>query len=203
MPVDEFWHLRGGRGVDIMTWAPDGRHNEGIRMGRAMKKATREAAANIDPAVEATVATVIAGVRARGDDAVRHYSQTFDSWYPEKFRLEGDDIERIIASVPPQVQEDIRTAQANVRNFASHQRGSLHDSEVETAPGVFLGQRNMPVTAAGAYVLGGRYPLVASAHMTIITAKVAGVERVTACTPPMQGRIPAASVAAMAFAGAD
>lgn len=167
------------------------------------KPAGSRADASPDPAVVDIVASVIADVRARGDEAVRHHSQTFDSWDPVSFKLDAEEVERIVATVPPQVQEDIRTAQANVRNFATHQRGSLHDFEVETAPGVLLGQRNIPVAAAGAYVPGGRYPLVASAHMTIITAKVAGVERVSACTPPMQGQIPAASVAAMAFAGAD
>lgn len=173
-------------------------------MGTVIKKpAGPRTAAASDPQVVETVATVIAAVRERGDDAVRHYSRTFDSWDPPDFRLGPEDIERIVASVPTQVQEDIRTAQANVRTFATYQRNSLHDFEVETGPGVFLGQRNIPVAAAGAYVPGGRYPLVASAHMTIVTAKVAGVERVTACTPPMQGEVPAASVAAMAFAGAD
>lgn len=173
-------------------------------MGTVIKKpAGPRTVAASDPQVVETVATVIADVRERGDGAVRHYSRNFDSWDPPDFRLGPEDIERIVASVPTQVQEDIRTAQANVRTFATYQRNSLHDFEVETGPGVFLGQRNIPVAAAGAYVPGGRYPLVASAHMTIVTAKVAGVERVTACTPPMQGEVPAASVAAMAFAGAD
>lgn len=173
-------------------------------MGTVIKKpAGPRTVAASDPQVVETVASVIADVRERGDDAVRHYSRSFDSWDPPDFRLGPEHIERIVASVPTQVQEDIRTAQANVRTFATYQCNSLHDFEVETGPGVFLGQRNIPVAAAGAYVPGGRYPLVASAHMTIVTAKVAGVERVTACTPPMQGEIPAASVAAMAFAGAD
>lgn len=173
-------------------------------MGTIVKNASgRGAAGASDPEVVATVEAVIEDVRQRGDEAVREYSRSFDSWDPESFRLNSDDVERVVASVPSQVQEDIKAAQANVRNFAEHQRASLHDFEVETAPGVFLGQRNIPVVAAGAYVPGGRYPLVASAHMTIVTAKVAGVERVTACTPPMRGEIPAASVAAMAFAGAD
>jgi sulfopropanediol 3-dehydrogenase len=173
-------------------------------VGTILKKPSGSRTASTpDPNVVETVASVIADVRQRGDEAVRHYSRTFDSWDPVDFRLDPEAIERVVASVPTQVQKDIRTAQANVRNFATHQRDSLHDFEVETAPGVFLGQRNIPVAAAGAYVPGGRYPLVASAHMTIVTAKVAGVERVTACTPPMQGEIPAASVAAMAFAGAD
>ena len=154
-------------------------------------------------AVRETVATVIADVRARGDDAVRDYSEKFDNWSPERFKLDAEQIERIVAGVPEQVIADIRTVQANVRSFAQHQRDSLHDFEVETAPGVFLGQKSLPVRASGAYVPGGRYPLVASAHMTVVTAKVAGVKRVTACTPPIRGEIPAATVAAMHLAGAD
>jgi sulfopropanediol 3-dehydrogenase len=165
---------------------------------------SRSAGGNRTPdGIRTTVAEVIADVRANGDDAVRRYSEKFDSWSPESFRLSEDDVERIIARVPDQVVEDIRTVQDNVRRFAQHQRDSLHDFEVETMPGVFLGQRTMPVDAAGAYVPGGRYPLVASAHMTIVTAKVAGVPRVTACTPPIRGEIPAATVAAMQMAGAD
>lgn len=160
------------------------------------------AAASSD-AVRETVATVIADIRARGDDAVREYSQKFDNWTPEQFKLDAEQIERIVSGVPEQVITDIRTVQANVRSFAQQQRDSLHDLEVETAPGVFLGQKNLPVRAAGAYVPGGRYPLVASAHMTVVTAKVAGVEQVTACTPPIRGEIPAATVAAMHLAGAD
>ncbi|GHJ46992.1 histidinol dehydrogenase [Catellatospora sp. TT07R-123] len=153
--------------------------------------------------VRETVAAIIADVRQRGDQAVRELSARFDSWSPDRFRLAPDEVDRIVAGVPAQVLDDIRTAQANVRAFAEHQRRSLHDFEVETSPGVRLGQRSIPVAAAGAYIPGGRYPLVASAHMTIVTAKVAGVERVAACTPPIRGQVPAATVAAMHLAGAD
>lgn len=154
-------------------------------------------------AVKATVTEVIAEVRQRGDQAVREYSEKFDGWSPDNFRLGPEEIEKIIAGVPDQVITDIKDVQRRVRNFAQLQRESLHDFEVETEPGVFLGQKNIPVSSAGAYIPGGRYPLVASAHMTVVTAKVAGVERVTACTPPIRGEIPAATVAAMHLAGAD
>lgn len=156
-----------------------------------------------DPQVSETVAGVIADVQARGDDAVREYSERFDRWSPPDFRLSEDAIARIVSSVPTTVLEDIETVQANVREFALRQKESLQDFEVETQPGVFLGQRNIPVDASGAYVPGGRYPLVASAHMTVLTAKVAGVPRVVACTPPIKGEIPAATVAAMHLGGAD
>jgi sulfopropanediol 3-dehydrogenase len=154
-------------------------------------------------AIRHTVAEMIADIRSRGDEAVRSYSEKFDSWSPAAFRLTPDDVTRIISGVPETVLDDIRTVQGNVRQFAQRQRDSLVDFEVETMPGVFLGQKNLPVDAAGAYIPGGRYPLVASAHMTVVTAKVAGVERVAACTPPIRGEIPAATVAAMQLAGAD
>ncbi|HTF12388.1 MAG TPA: histidinol dehydrogenase, partial [Asanoa sp.] len=153
--------------------------------------------------VRETVAAVIADVRARGDAAVREYSEKFDNWSPESFRLSAEEVERIVAGVPAQVLDDIRTVQARVRNFAQLQKDSLRDFEAEVEPGVFLGQKNIPVAAAGAYVPGGRYPLVASAHMTVVTAKVAGVARVAACTPPIRGEIPAATIAALHLAGAD
>lgn len=156
-----------------------------------------------DPAVAETVRTVLADIRERGDAAVREYSEKFDKWTPDSFRLSDDKIEQIISTVPDQVLDDIRTVQENVRVFAQHQRDSLHDFEIETAPGVHLGQKNLPVSAAGAYAPGGRYPLVASAHMTTVTAKVAGVPHITACTPPIRGEIPAATVAAFHLAGAD
>ncbi|WP_086723357.1 histidinol dehydrogenase [Streptomyces carpinensis] len=168
-------------------------------------KAAPQTAADVArrDAVRETVAGVIADIRERGDAAVREYSEKFDGWSPDSFKLGPEQIEEIVAAVPAQTIEDIRAVQARVRRFAQHQRDSLHDFEVETEPGVFLGQRNLPVSAAGAYVPGGRYPLVASAHMTVVTAKVAGVERVTTCTPPIRGQIPAATVAAMHLAGAD
>jgi sulfopropanediol 3-dehydrogenase len=165
--------------------------------------AAKNADADRLSAVRETVSEVIADVRERGDEAVRAYSEKFDKWSPEKFALDAEEIERIVASVPEQVITDIKAVQARVRNFAERQRGSLRDFEIETEPGVFLGQKNIPVAAVGAYVPGGRYPLVASAHMTIVTAKVAGVEHVVACTPPIRGEIPAATIAAMHLAGAD
>ena len=153
--------------------------------------------------VAATVRDVIADIRANGDTAVRNYSEKFDNWSPESFRLSRPQIDEIISTLPAQVIEDIEFVQTQVRNFATKQRESLTDFEVETLPGVRLGQRNIPIQAVGAYVPGGRYPLTASAHMTIVTAKVAGVPRVVACTPPIRGEIPAATVAAMSMAGAD
>ena len=153
--------------------------------------------------VAETVRGILADVRVRGDEAVREYSQKFDGWSPESFRLSAEQVAEITAGVPEQAIADIETVQANVRRFAEHQRASLTDFEIETMPGVRLGQRHIPVSAAGAYVPGGRYPLTASAHMTIITAKVAGVPRVVACTPPIRGVIPAATIAAMSMAGAD
>ncbi|MWA02873.1 histidinol dehydrogenase [Actinomadura sp. LD22] len=153
--------------------------------------------------VAETVRGILADVRARGDAAVREYSSRFDGWTPASFRLTPDQIGEIVAKVPRQVIEDIEWVQAQVRAFAERQRASITDFEMETLPGVRLGQRNLPVRAVGAYVPGGRYPLTASAHMTIVTAKVAGVPRVAACTPPIRGEVPAATVAAMHLAGAD
>jgi sulfopropanediol 3-dehydrogenase len=170
---------------------------------QVIKAATsRPASIDLD-AVRRTVSDVIAGVRAQGDVAVRQYSEKFDNWSPETFELSPERIEEIVASVPEQVITDIVAAQANVRAFAERQLESLAEFEVETIPGVFLGQKNIPVQAVGAYIPGGRYPLVASAHMTVLTAKVAGVPSVTACTPPIRGEVPAATIAAMHHAGAD
>jgi sulfopropanediol 3-dehydrogenase len=154
-------------------------------------------------AVRETVAGVIADVRERGDTAVREYSEKFDGWSPESFALDREQIEEIVAGLPAQVVEDIAAVQARVRNFAQAQKESLRDFEIETEPGVLLGQKNIPVARAGAYIPGGRYPLTASAHMTVVTAKVAGVAGVIACTPPIRGEVPAATVAAAHLAGAD
>jgi sulfopropanediol 3-dehydrogenase len=172
-------------------------------MKRFLKSASESDPARAADSTAEVVAGVIADIRERGDAAVREYSERFDKWSPERFRLGADEIDRICAQVSRQVLADIVTVQANVRDFAQRQLESLHDFEVETMPGVFLGQRSLPVDAAGAYVPGGRYPLVASAHMTVVTAKVAGVDRVVACTPPIRGEIPAATIAAMSLAGAD
>ena len=146
---------------------------------------------------------IIADIRTRGEAAVREYAETFDHWTPASFRLSPSEIDQIIAALPQQVIDDIIFVQSQVRNFAEVQRNSMTDVEVETLPGVFLGHRHIPVQAVGCYIPGGKYPLTASAHMTILTAKVAGVPRVVACTPPTRGEIPAATVAAMSLAGAD
>lgn len=153
--------------------------------------------------VRETVATIISDVAKRGDAAVRETSARLDKWSPPNFRLSQAEIEELIASLPEQTISDIRFAQAQVCRFAEEQRKALLDIEVETLPGVTLGHKNIPVNNVGCYIPGGRYPMVASAHMSVLTAKVAGVKRVIACTPPIRGKIPAATVAAMAFAGAD
>ncbi len=155
------------------------------------------------PEVRKIVEDVIADIRARGDVAVREYSEKFDHWAPVSFRLSAQEIEEIISRVPKQVIDDIKFVQSQVRAMAQKQLESLTEFEIETLPGVFLGQKNIPITAAGAYIPGGKYPLLASAHMTIVTAKVAGVERVMAATPPIKGEIPEATIAAMHLAGAD
>jgi len=156
-----------------------------------------------DTRVKETVAGIIAQIEKEGDAAVRSLSEKFDKWSPASFRLTDQAIKDIVASVPASVVEDIRFAQQQIRFFAEQQRASIQDIEVETRPGVFLGHKNIPVNSVGCYVPGGRYPMVASAHMTILTAKVAGVPRVIACTPPSGGKIPAATVCAMHLAGAD
>jgi sulfopropanediol 3-dehydrogenase len=164
---------------------------------------SQAAAHDADAKVRATVEQIITDVSARGDTAVRDLSEKFDAWSPPSFRLSPTEIEAIIASLPSQVIADIQFAQAQVRNFAQHQRQALRDIEIQTLPGVVLGHKNIPVNSVGCYVPGGRYPMVASAHMSIVTAKVAGVRRIAACTPPMHGQPPAATVAAMALGGAD
>lgn len=156
-----------------------------------------------DRKVREIVEGIITDIRTNGDAAVRKYSERFDNWSPVSFRLTDAEIERVVASVPAGIINDIRFAQTQIRNFARHQRSTISDIEVETLPGVILGHKNIPVSSAGCYIPGGRYPMIASAHMSIITAKVAGVERVIACTPPTKGGIPAETVAAMKMAGAD
>lgn len=156
-----------------------------------------------DPEVRATVERMLQEIESDGDVAVRRLSSTLDSWDPVDFRLSPDEVERIVASVPDRTLDDIRFAQKQIGGFARAQLATLSDLEVETMPGVVLGHRNVPVDSVGAYIPGGRYPMVASAHMSVLTAKVAGVRRVAAFTPPIAGTIPAATVAAMHLAGAD
>jgi sulfopropanediol 3-dehydrogenase len=151
------------------------------------------------------VAGILADVEARGEAAIRDMSTKFDHWSPTKFRLTDDQIAEIVSSLRQQTIDDIKWAQTQVRRFANIQKSALQDIEVETIPGVILGHKNIPVNSVGCYVPGGRYPMVASAHMSVVTAKVAGVKKVIACTPPdpQSGLPPAATVAAMHFGGAD
>ena len=168
-------------------------------------KAGRTEAENVeaDRKVRQTVEGLLADVAARGDAAVREMSEKFDKWSPAAFRLSDEQIKALIATLPAQTITDIEFAQAQVRRFAQAQRAALQDIEVETLPGVRLGHKNIPVASVGCYVPGGRYPMVASAHMSVVTAKVAGVKRIIACTPPLNGVPPAATVAAMSLGGAD
>ena len=159
--------------------------------------------ADDDAQVRATVEGILKDIGQRGDAAVRDYSRKFDGWDPASFALSQADIEAAVGRLSAREIEDIRFAQAQIRNFAQIQRDSLRDVEVETLPGVVLGHRHIPVNAAGCYVPGGKYPLIASAHMSVLTAKVAGVPRVVATAPPYQGAPHPAIVAAMHFAGAD
>jgi len=157
----------------------------------------------VNPKVRAIVEELLENVKNNGDAAVRKYSEKFDKWSPESFKLSTEERENIVASVPEQVIKDIKFAQKQIGGFAKIQKASMKDVEVETLPGVILGHKNLPVNSVGCYILGGRYPMVASAHMSVLTAKVAGVKRVVACTPPINGEIPAATIAAMHLAGAD
>jgi sulfopropanediol 3-dehydrogenase len=156
-----------------------------------------------DAKVRATVEEILGEVKANGDKAIRELSKKFDNWEPKDFRLTPAEIERAIAQVSKRDLEDIKFAQAQVRNFAQKQRDTMKDLEVETLPGVVLGHRHIPVNSIGCYVPGGRYPMVASAHMSIVTARVAGVKRIAACAPPHKGGPHPAIVAAMHFGGAD
>jgi sulfopropanediol 3-dehydrogenase len=156
-----------------------------------------------DAKVRETVESILAQVEERKDAAIRELSEKFDKWSPKDFHLSPAEVERAIAQVPKRDIEDIKFAQAQVRNFAQKQRDTMLDLEVETLPGVVLGHRHIPVNSIGCYVPGGRYPMVASAHMSIVTAKVAGVKRIIACAPPFKGGPHPAIVAAMHFGGAD
>jgi sulfopropanediol 3-dehydrogenase len=160
-------------------------------------------AAEIDARTRETVEIILAEVSARGDSAVREYSEKFDAWNPGSFRVGPDEIRACYRTLPAQALEDIAFAQAQVRRFAEAQRLALRDLEIETLPGIILGHKNIPVASVGCYVPGGKYPLVASAHMSVVTAKVAGVPRVIASTPAFKGRLSPAVIAALDMAGAD
>lgn len=166
-------------------------------------KSARRTSADDDSTVRAMVEEIIDAVEKHGDAAVREYSTKFDSWSPAKFRLTDDEIAMAMKQLSHGQIDDIRFAQSQIRNFAQIQRESMHDVEVETYPGVILGHKNIPVESVGCYVPGGKYPLLASAHMSVITAKVAGVSRIIASAPPFDGAPHPAIVAAMHLAGAD
>ena len=165
--------------------------------------ATAEAKADADRKVRDIVEAALADIEKRGDAAVREMSNNFDGWDRDDYRLSQSEIDRCVDSLTPQERKDIEFAQTQVRDFAQIQRASMQDVEVETLPGVVLGHKHVPINAAGCYVPGGKYPLLASAHMSVITAKVAGVSRVITCAPPFQGTFARAIVAAQAMAGAD
>ena len=156
-----------------------------------------------DSKVRSIVESILSDIEARGENAVRELSEKFDHWAPTTFRLSDVDIEKAMSKVSARDLEDIKFAQTQVRNFAEHQKAALKDIEVETLPGVFLGHKNVPVNSVGCYVPGGQYPMVASAHMSVLTAKVAGVKRVVAAAPPHNGGPHPAIVTAMHLAGAD
>tara|TARA_B100000575_G_C23138204_1_gene661756 strand:+ start:445 stop:1746 length:1302 start_codon:yes stop_codon:yes gene_type:complete len=153
--------------------------------------------------IEETVRSILSDIRERGDAAVEHYSGHFDNWSPENFRLSEDEIDAAISKLNKSEIEDIQFAQNQIRHFAQKQLETMNELEVETLPGVFLGHKHIPIENVGCYVPGGRYPMVASAHMSVLTAKVAGAKRVIACAPPYNGGAHPATIAAMHFAGAD
>lgn len=155
-------------------------------------------------AVRETVREIIEKVRTEGEAGVRYYSEKFDKWSPASFKLGEQEIRNVKKQLPPSMVEDIEFCQAQIRNFAQAQMDTLNDMEVETLPGVHLGQKIIPIQSSGSYVPGGRYPMLASAHMTVVTPKVAGVSRVVACSPPAQDSGPyPATIYSMAAAGAD
>ncbi|MFC7554949.1 histidinol dehydrogenase [Pseudoroseomonas wenyumeiae] len=173
-------------------------------MAQWLKRGTDvEAAKSADRQVRETVEAILLDIEARGDTAVRELSIRFDKWDRDGYRLSPSEIQDCMAQLKDRDLDDIAFAQTQVRNFAQAQRDALKDIEVETLPGVVLGHKNIPVNSVGCYVPGGKYPLLASAHMSVITAKVAGVPRIITCAPPYQGKPAPAIVAAQHMAGAD
>src|SRR5262249_55773110 len=172
-----------------------------VRIVKSGITAERDAADALK--VRQTVEAILADIEQRGEHAVREYSRKFDNWDPPDFRMSQSEIASCVRSMPERDIEDIKFAQAQIRNFAQIQKEALREVEVETLPGVVLGHKNIPVNSVGCYVPGGKYPLLASAHMTVLTAKVAGVKRVIACAPRFQGKPAPAIVTAMHLAGAD
>ena len=155
-----------------------------------------------DSKVRAIVESTLKDIEDNGDAAVRALSKKFDDYTPDSFRLSEADIEALIAQLTERELKDIKFAQAQIRNFAQAQRDTMLDLEIETMPGVILGHKNIPVQSVGCYVPGGKFPMVASAHMSVATASVAGVPRIVACTPPFKGKPNPGVIAAMHFGGA-
>ena len=173
-------------------------------MARFLKEGiSQEEKDDADAKVRKTVEDILDDIKARGDAALKDYSGKFDNWRPENFRLSREEIDACYKQVTEQNIEDIKFAQAQVRGFAEIQKAALVDVEQETFPGVTLGHKNIPVNSVGCYVPGGKYPMVASAHMSVVTAKVAGVGRIIASAPPFEGKPSAAIVVAQDMAGAD
>ncbi len=173
-------------------------------MARHLKTGISDAArADADAKVRETVEGILAEIETRGDAAVRDYSERFDKWSPESFRLDRAAIRACYDRVSRDDQADIEFAQAQIRSFAETQKAALQDVERETMPGVILGHKNIPVNSVGSYVPGGKYPMVASAHMSVVTAKVAGVKRIITCAPPYDGEPHPAIVVAQDMGGAD
>jgi len=168
-----------------------------------LKKGKTDAAKAIDDAeVSEIVKNTLKSIEDRGDAAVREFAEKFDNYTPKSFKLSQSEIDSLIQQVSPQDLEDIKFAQEQVRNFAQAQRDSMKDIEVETMPGVILGHKNIPVQSVGCYIPAGKFPMVASAHMSVVTASVAKVPRIIACTPPYKGTPNPAVIAAMHFGGA-
>jgi sulfopropanediol 3-dehydrogenase len=168
-----------------------------------LKQGKTDADKAIDDAqVSEIVKSTLKAIEARGDEAVREFSEKFDNYTPKSFKLSPTEIDSLVKKVSPQDLEDIKFAQEQVRNFAQAQRDSMKDIEVETMPGVILGHKNIPVQSVGCYVPAGKFPMVASAHMSIVTASVAKVPRIIACTPPFKGEPNPAVIAAMHLGGA-
>jgi len=168
-----------------------------------LKKGKNEADRAVDDAkVRGVVEDTLKAIEERGDKAVREFSQKFDNYTPESYKLNLDEIESLVKKVPKRDLEDIKFAQSQIRRFAQAQRDSMQDIEIETMPGVTLGHKNIPVQSVGCYVPGGKFPMVASAHMSIVTASVAKVPRIIACTPPFEGEPNPAVIAAMHLGGA-
>ena len=168
-----------------------------------LKKGKNEADRAVDDAkVRGVVEDTLKAIEERGDKAVREFSQKFDNYTPESYKLNLTEIDSLVKKVPKRDLEDIKFAQSQIRRFAQAQRDSMQDIEIETMPGVTLGHKNIPVQSVGCYVPGGKFPMVASAHMSIVTASVAKVPRIIACTPPFEGEPNPAVIAAMHLGGA-